>query len=693
MFIYELKGYNIRFVKGVGEKRASLLHKLNIFNLYDLLNYFPFRYEDRRQVVKIIDLQEGVWQTIEAEVIGYDFFKGYNKRKVLKIIVSDKTSYLSLICYNRDFLKNILKKGTKVFISSNKFVYKFNEFQTAEFDYEIIDKDDDINIHTRRIVPIYHLTENITMKYLRKLIYQQLHKNLSDIEDYLPDRIKKKYNLPEYKNSLYKIHFPSNFKEKDIARKRLAFDKLFLIELNLAREKKKIVSVPKKQKYVNDKLGNKFIESLPFNLTEDQIKSIAEIKDDMKSDKIMNRLLMGDVGSGKTLVALITSLLAVENNYQVAFMVPTEILAVQHYNNIKKLLKDFDIDIFLLTGKQKLSEKREIQEKILENKKGIIIGTHALIQDDIEFNNLAYIIIDEQHRFGVKQRAKLHLKGNSPDVLVMTATPIPRTLSLTIYGDLDISLIKTMPPGRKDIITKWFSHSKIEKVYQFLRSEMEKKHQVYVVYPLVKESEKLDLKAAEEMYREFKDKIFKDFKVGMIHGKLKKEEKDKVMSEFREGKIDLLVSTTVIEVGVDVANATVMVIEHAERFGLAQLHQLRGRIGRSDLQSYCILLTSDRISEDTKKRMKAMVKYSDGFKLAEIDLELRGPGEIMGTRQSGMPDLAPADLLNDLKILEFARKEAFEIVEENPDLDKYKPLREYLKNEFYSDDLNYIKIS
>ncbi len=696
MYIYELKNNDIRFVKGVGERRAFLFHKLNIYSEYDLLNHFPFRYEDRRNVSSIRNLIEGVWQTISGEVVAYDYFNWRRRRKVLKILISDNTGVVSLVCFNRNYLKDVLKKGSKVFVSSNKFMFRYNEFQTYDFDFEIIDDEESKeNVHTKRIVPIYHTTENLQVKFLRKLIYNELKNILPSVDEHLPENIKEKFHLPEFKKALYKIHFPGNFKESDIARKRLAFDKLFILELNMAREKKNITEVKKVQKYEKDTISNNFIENLPFQLTGDQMKAIAEIKNDMKSNKIMNRLLMGDVGSGKTLVALSTALLALENNYQAAFMVPTEILAKQHYNNIKKLLENFDLEVLLLTGKQKLSDKKNINEKIKNNSKTLIIGTHALIQEDVEFNNLSYIIIDEQHRFGVNQRAELHLKGNHPDVLVMTATPIPRTLSLTVYGDLDISIIKEMPPGRMPIVTKWFTNNKLNEVYLFLKKEMDMNHQIYVVYPLVKESEKMDLKDAETMYMKFKKEIFANYNIGLIHGQMKKAEKDETMEKFRKGEINLLVATTVIEVGVDVANATVMVVEHAERFGLSQLHQLRGRIGRSDLQSYCILLTGVKLTDETKKRMRAMVRYNDGFKLAEIDLEIRGPGEIMGTRQTGLPNLAPADLINDVKILETAKKEAFNIIDEDVHLIKYPELQDFLRYEFSkdADKLNYISIS
>ncbi len=606
----------------------------------------------------------------------------------------DDTGYLTLICYNRHFLKNILKKEMKIFLSSSRFNFRYGEIQTADFEYEIITEEDEefLNIHTNRIVPIYHTTESLSSRLIRSLIYTHLKNVREEVSDPIPMLIRDKYHLKELALCLYKIHFPANLEEIEIVRRRLAFDRFFFLELVLALIKNQIVLKEKKQKYGKIQLTEQFIHSLPFELTHDQKIVWDEIRKDIQSPKMMNRLLMGDVGSGKTVVALISALLAVENHYQVAFMVPTEILSQQHYNTIMKFLDNFDVKVGLLTGKQKVKEKREILEKIKAGEIDLIIGTHALIQETVEFHQLAYLIIDEQHRFGVMQRAKLHLKAESPDVLVMTATPIPRTLSLTVYGDLDISMIKEMPPGRKPIQTLWYRENRIDEVYQFLREQIKKNQQVYVVYPLVSESDKVDLKNAETMYLKFKNQIFKEFHVGLIHGQMKKQDKDETMQKFRNNEINLLVATTVIEVGVDVANASVMVIEHAERFGMAQLHQLRGRIGRSDIQSYCLLITSYKLTEEGINRMKALVKYNSGFKLAEVDLEQRGPGELMGTRQSGLPDLKPANLLEDKNILEAARMEAFKLVEDDPHLSKNDELKKYLVQEEYKE-LNLMKVS
>jgi len=694
MLLNSLKNSDIRYVKGIGEKKSLLFHKLNIFNLYDLITFFPFRYEDRSNITKIKNIKSGQWHTVLGRVIAHDYFMAFRRKRILKIIISDDTGYFSLICYNRNYLKDVLKKESMVFISSNKFVYKYNELQTSDFDYEISDTDDPdtLKIHTGRLVPIYHTTESLSKKIIRTLIYREMSKVIKNIDDPLPEDLKKKYKLKDLSLCLYKLHFPSNIKEVEIVRRRLAFDRFFFLEMVLASNKKKITMQEKEQNYLKDSIVKKFLAELEFQLTSDQKKVLEEILKDLKSKKIMNRLLMGDVGSGKTIVALISALFVIENGYQIAFMVPTEILAQQHFINIKKFLKNFNIKVELLIGKQKTGERKTVLQKIVSGAAQLVIGTHALIEENVEFKNLGYIIIDEQHRFGVLQRAKLHLKSKTPDVLVMTATPIPRTLSLTVYGDLDISLIKEMPPGRKPIKTLWFPQKKIQQVYELLRREMREKRQVYVVYPLVKESEKMDLKDAESMYLNFRDHIFNDFKVGLVHGQMKKHEKDEIMDKFRAGKINLLVSTTVIEVGVDIANASVMVIEHAERFGLAQLHQLRGRIGRGDIQSHCILITGYKLTDEGKKRMRAMVKYTDGFKLAEIDLEIRGPGELMGTRQTGLPDLSPANLLEDQTILSAAREEAFKIIDNDPELKNHALLKEYLANENYKE-LNLIQIS
>ncbi|MBU1075705.1 MAG: ATP-dependent DNA helicase RecG [Spirochaetes bacterium] len=693
MLLNQLKNNDIRYIKGVGEKKALLFQKLNIFNVYDLLTFYPFRYEDRTALKKIKDIIPGQIQTVIGRVVGHDHFRIRGRRTILKIFIGDDTGFFSLICYNRNFLKDILKKEMKVFISSSKFIYKYNELQTADFEYEIIDDDNDTsNIHTNRIVPIYHSTENLSNKFVRVLVYRELKKIIDDIEDAVPSELLHKYKLPDFNLCLYKMHFPSDMSELELVRRRLAFDRFFFLELVLALNKRNITLTDKKQKYTKKVLMNKFCENLKFTLTTDQKNVLKEILTDMNASKCMNRLLMGDVGSGKTIVALISSLVAAENKIQVAFMVPTEILALQHYTNIKEFLKDYNVQVELLVGNQKIKERAEVLESIRTGSADLIIGTHALIEENVQFNDLGYIVIDEQHRFGVLQRAKMHLKAPSPDVLVMTATPIPRTLSLTVYGDLDISVIREMPPGRKVIKTLHFYEKRVNEVYDFLRKEMLQSHQVYVVYPLVKESEKMDLKDAQSMYLNFRDHIFKDFNTGLIHGKMKKEEKERIMNEFRKGHIDLLVSTTVIEVGVDVANASVMVVEHAERFGIAQLHQLRGRIGRGDIASTCILITGYGLSEEGRKRMNALVKYNDGFKLAEIDLELRGPGELMGTKQTGLPDLKPANLIEDRKILETSREEAFRIVDKDPQLKAHPVVAEYLKNDNFKE-LNLIKVS
>lgn len=695
MLLNQLKNKPIQYVKGVGEKRSVLFHKLEIRNLYDLLTYYPYRYENRKNLTRIRDLKfNGEWQTVFGTVIGYDEFKAFRFKKVLKIMIADETGHLSLICYNRHFLKNVLKQETKIFLSSCRFVKRYNEVQTAEFDYEAVGEEDEefLNIHTNRIVPIYRTTEALSVRMIRSLIYRQLKELAGSIEDPLPEELRQKYRLKELPLCLYKIHFPASPEEVEIVRRRLAFDRFFFFEMVLALIKQQTILKEKKQRYGEKGLTAAFRSGLPFTLTADQEKCLTGILEDMNSAKMMNRLLMGDVGSGKTIVALISALHAVQSGYQAAFMVPTEILAQQHFLNITRLLKGLDVQTDLLISKLKAGEKKRVLESIGKGESDIVIGTHALIEEAVKFANLKYVIIDEQHRFGVLQRAQLHLKAETPDILVMTATPIPRTLSLTVFGDLDISVIREMPPGRKPITTLWYRENRIDEVYQFLRERMRAKEQVYVVYPLVSESDKVNLKDAQTMYMKFKKQIFRDFEVGLIHGQMKREEKEEVMARFRNNDINLLVATTVIEVGVDVANASVMVIEHAERFGIAQLHQLRGRIGRSGLKSTCILVTGFKLTEEAVSRMRALLEHSSGFLLAEKDLELRGPGELMGTRQSGLPDLKPARLLEDRNILEAARGEAFELVRSDPDLSGREKLKEYLMNEEYRE-LHLLKVS
>jgi ATP-dependent DNA helicase RecG len=518
------------------------------------------------------------------------------------------------------------------------------------------------NLNIGRIVPVYTVCEGLNIKVLRKAIFNAIELYKDDILNILPDFIRTKYGIMNKKDAVEQIHFPSSMETLEQARFSLIFEELFLIQLKLIRLRENTAKNTSSYALTvhKDGLVQKFIKSLPFELTSGQKQAINEILNDMNSTTPMQRLLQGDVGSGKTVVATVMLLAAIENGYQGAFMAPTEILAQQHYNNLIQWLTPMGLSVGLFMGSQGKKVRTQFETSLRNGQINIAVGTHALIQDNIEFNNLGAIVVDEQHRFGVKQRNILKKKSQNPQMLTMTATPIPRTLALTVHGDLDLTIINELPKGRKPIETHLTGSHK--KVWELIKREVDLGRQAYIVYPLIEESETLSAKAATEEAQKLQETVFKDYKVGLLHGKLKPDEKDEVMKDFKDGKYDILVSTTVVEVGVDVPNATVMVIENAERFGLSQLHQLRGRVGRSNLQSYCILITSSR-KQETMDRLGIMVQTNDGFVIAEKDLQLRGPGEFLGTRQSGLPDLIISDIVRDAKILELARNEAIDFVQ------------------------------
>lgn len=648
---------NIQYLKGVGPYVAKVLNKLGIFDIVDLLYYVPRDYDDRSNIKPIGFSTPGERQTVNGVIVSLNEFKPRARghvHSVLKALVRDETGILEGIWFNQPYLKEKFSVGKRVFFRGKIEIYNGRR-QINSPDFELIDSEDDENF--LGIIPIYRLTENISQKRFRILIRNALDKHLSSILDFLPDVIRKRNDLITLKDALSDIHFPKKLIYKERARIRLVFDELFLFEFNMALRRKDLSS---KQglKFVRDSnLTKKFLSGLPFPLTQAQSRVLLEINNDLSSGRIMSRLLQGDVGSGKTIIAVYSLIMAAASGYQSAIMAPTEILAEQHFRNISNYLSGLNIKTGLLISGVK--NRKKIENGLSDGTIQVVVGTQALIQQRIKFNHLGMVVIDEQHRFGVDQRGKLRQKGIDPHILVMTATPIPRTLALTLYGDLDLSVLDELPKGRQKIITRWIGENKRDAAYYFVRQEISKGNQVYFVYPLIEESEKLDLKAASKMYEHFKQDVFPDLRLGLLHGKMKPEEKDNVMHGFRNGDIDMLVSTTVIEVGIDVPNATIMFIEHAERFGLAQLHQLRGRVGRGSRQSYCIVLTSQRISVDAKKRMDVFVKTQDGFKLAEEDLKIRGPGEFFGTRQHGMPEFKVVDLIRDARVIPVARKEAF----------------------------------
>lgn len=675
---------DVMYLKGVGPKIAYMLNKLGIYTVGDLLYYFPRKHVDYSTRTRIRDLKVGETTTIFGTIKAVESFTTKNNLGVVKVRIGDGSGYLNLSFfaskankYTQERMKTQFPKGTGIMVSG---LVKFNNYDRSltldKPTYSIMDDDilDPSNINMARIVPIYPLSEKLNIKTLRRAIFNTIQLFKNDIETVLPNKIIEKYNLLPKKEAIEGIHFPKDNETLQKARYTLVFEELFLIQLKLAllREEnnKNLSAVPLEIK--KDGLVMRFIESLPFKLTSAQQRAVNEILNDLNSTKPMQRLLQGDVGSGKTVVATIMLLAGIENGYQAAIMAPTEILAQQHYNNLVKWLTPLGLKVELLIGSIGKKLRRESETNLRNGQANIAVGTHALIQDGVEFANLGAVVIDEQHRFGVKQRLALRKKSQNPQVLTMTATPIPRTLAITMNGDLDLTIIDELPKGRKPIITTLTNSRR--QIADLIRHEVDAGRQAYIVYPLIEESETLSAKAATIEKERWQNEVFPNYKIGLLHGKLKNDEKDEVMEKFKNKEYDILVSTTVVEVGVDVPNATVIVIENAERFGLSQLHQLRGRVGRSDLQSYCVLSSSTK-SQETRARLDIMTQTNDGFVIAEKDLQIRGPGEFLGTRQSGLPDMIIADIVNDAKILELARAEAIDFVRNN-NIDDYPLLKE-----------------
>ena len=663
---------DVMYVKGVGPKVAYMLNKLGIYTANDLICYFPRKHIDYSSRTLIRDLKEGETTTVFGYITSVSIYNSQKGLSITKVQVADESGKLELTFFNAkankfvqermrsQFPKNagIMLSGT---VKRDNYTYKLTfdkpsysimtgEFLTGE----------KANLNLARIVPIYTVCENLNIKTLRKAIFNAIELYKDYIINIVPDEIRERLGLMDKRTAVEQIHFPETMEKLEQARFSLVFEELFLLQLKLVRlreenNKHSALTLSVKE----DGLVHKFISGLPFELTGGQKKAVNEILGDLNSDKPMARLLQGDVGSGKTVVACIMLLAGVENGYQGALMAPTEILAQQHYNNLVQWLTPLGLSVGLFLGSQGKKVREKFQQDLRNGQTNIAVGTHALIQDSIDFNNLGAIVVDEQHRFGVKQRNILKKKSNNPQMLTMTATPIPRTLAMTVHGDLDLTIIDELPKGRIPIKTSLTSSHR--GVYELIEREVNAGHQAYVVYPLIEESETLSAKAATIEAEKLQTEIFPQFKIGLLHGKLKNDEKEKVMDDFKNKKYDILVSTTVVEVGVDVPNATVIVIENAERFGLSQLHQLRGRVGRSALQSYCVLVSPSR-SQETRERLNIMTQTNDGFVIAEKDLQLRGPGEFLGTRQSGLPDLILSDIVKDAKILELARSEAISLV-------------------------------
>lgn len=655
---------SVQFVKGVGPRYAEILKKLNIETVQELLTYFPRDYQDRSKFASIKYVKPGEEITVKGEVMKVSESKPRRGLSIIKVTISDGTDVLNGLWFNQRYLKKKFKKGD-TYIFSGKLNEKSWRYNKKEINNPVFEKIESGNtIHTGRVVPIYSLTNGITQKKLRQIIYDALNDYACHLKDILPGFIKKKYNFDTLENSIWGLHFPEDRKHYIRARKRLAFEELFLLQL-LVLNRKKGISEQQGIKH-NDSSSdiNDFIHSLSFELTSAQQRVWGEIKADMEKDMPMQRLLQGDVGSGKTIIAALSLIETMASGYQGVFMAPTEILAEQHYLKLKETIGRMGFKIELLIGGQKQSERKKIKKAIMHNEVDLIIGTHALFQEEIEYYELGLVVIDEQHRFGVEQRYQLKSKGENPDLLVMTATPIPRTLALTVYGDLDLSIIDELPPGRSPVITTWRTEKSRNKIYNFVKEKLDSKQQAYVVCPLIEPSEEVDAVSTLEMFEKLTDNVFQDYDIGLLHSQIAQDEKKTIMEEFRIGNIDLLVSTTVIEVGVDVPNASIMIIENAERFGLAQLHQLRGRVGRGKHQSYCILIGNPN-TEEGRKRLKVMTKTNDGFRIAEEDLNIRGPGEFFGTRQHGLDDLKVANILKDQKLINNARQEAELIIDKN----------------------------
>ena len=642
----------IQYIKGVGPNRVKLLNNLNIYNLKDLITYYPRDYEDRNKPVKIAEAIDGEEVLIEAIPVAKMSEMRIRNRKmtIYKLIVEDETGRCVITWYNQNYLKNRFKVGEIYhFFGKVKRIQSRVEMLSPVFD------DQNKTKNTGKIIPIYPLTYNLSQNVLRGIIENGLKLVDNSLEETIPEYIKKEYNLLGINEAINKIHFPENFDEFEKARKRLVFEELLGMQLALLNLKNKYEADTNGIQFDKNVKMSDVINVLPFKLTKAQLRVLEEIDKDMESNKNMNRLLQGDVGSGKTAVSIIASYKAVKCGYQVAIMAPTAILASQHLESFKEMLDQFGIRCELLISSITKKKKEEILEKLKNGEIDILIGTHALLEENVVFKNLGFVVTDEQHRFGVKQRTTIVEKGQNPDVLVMTATPIPRTLALILYGDLDISIIDELPPNRKKIDTFAVTKDLEERVNNFIKKQVDEGRQAYIVCPLVEENEEMNLKSVTALAEKYKNEVFKDYSVEYLHGKMKNKEKDEIMERFKNGEIDILISTTVIEVGVDVPNATTMVIFDADRFGLSTLHQLRGRVGRGCSKSQCIL-----ISDSDAERLKIMEQVDDGFKISEEDFKLRGHGDLFGTKQSGDMEFKIANIKSDYKILLQAKKDSKE---------------------------------
>ena len=660
---------DVKYIKGVGPNRVKLLNKLGIFTLKDLITYYPRTYEDRSKPKNIAECIDGEEVLIEAYASGRVSDVRLRGKTMQKLVIRDETGVATAVWFNQSYLKNKFEQGKKY-----TFYGKVNNtFGRITINSPVFDEEGKTS-NTGKIIPIYPLTFSLSQNTIRRIMENAIKEVEGNLEETLPEYILQEYKLEGINEATKNIHFPKEFKDFTIARNRFVFEELLTMQLALLELKNSYINEEKGIQFSKDVHMSDIINKLPFQLTNAQRRVLEEIDNNMESDKPMNRLLQGDVGSGKTVIAMCAGYKAVKCGYQVAIMAPTAILATQHLENFKKIFDELNIKCELLISAMTKKKKTELLERLKNGEIDILIGTHALLQENVEFKNLGLVVTDEQHRFGVKQRTTIVEKGQNPDVLVMTATPIPRTLALILYGDLDISIIDELPPNRKKIDTFAVTKGMEDRINNFIKVQLKEGRQAYIVCPLVEENEELDLKSVEKLYEKCKTETFPEYRVEYIHGKMKAKDKDDIMMRFKNKEIDILISTTVIEVGVDVPNANIMVIEDAQRFGLAQLHQLRGRVGRGEYKSYCILKYEGK-GETVRKRMKVMCDTNDGFIISEKDLELRGSGDFFGTMQHGLPEFKIANLFEDMNILKVAQEVAIKIIDKDPKLEKEENTR------------------
>ena len=671
---------SVKYIKGVGPNKETLLNKLGIYTLKDLITYYPRDYEDRSKPVTIIDAQEGQEVLIRATVVSkMNTIPTRRKNMTMyRLIVRDETDNAVLTWYNQKYLKDMLKLG-ETYNFYGKIERKNGTAQMSSPVFEIEGK----NKYTGKIVPIYPSTYGLTQNKIREIMENALKLVGNDLEETIPDYLIEQYQLLERKEAIRSIHFPKEFKEFETAKKRFVFEELLSMQLALLSLKNQYTVEENGIVFDKNVKMSEVINVLPFKLTKAQLRVLEEIDHDMENQKPMNRLLQGDVGSGKTVVAMVAAYKAVKCGYQMAIMAPTSILATQHLEGFEEILSQFGIKCELLISSISKKKKEDILERLAKGEIDVLVGTHAILEENVVFKNLGLVVTDEQHRFGVRQRNIISQKGENPDVLVMTATPIPRTLALILYGDLDISIIDELPPNRKKIDTFAVTKAMEERVNNFIKKQIEEGRQAYIVCPLVEESEEINAKAVLEIAEKYKNEVFSEYRVEYLYGKMRPKEKDAIMEEFKNGKIDILISTTVIEVGVNVPNASIMVVESAERFGLAQLHQLRGRVGRGEYKSYCILKYQGN-SDVIRQRMKVMQDTNDGFIISEKDLEIRGSGEFFGTRQHGLPELKIANLFEDMPVLKMVQSLCMKILQDDPKLERkeHEKLKKMVKEKF-----------